>query len=98
MDCIHIALSIHRALKALYILMPQTSTHSHTDVGGYYLRCQPAHREWLGVQCLARSRTLCPFVRRSRDRTSNRTIGKGLLYLLNHYRPSVVIFLVNITV
>ena len=28
-------------------------THSYTDDGGYYLRCQPAHRERLGVQCLA---------------------------------------------
>ena len=36
-------------LKALYRLLPQTSTHSHTDGGSYYLRCQPAH--W--VQCLA---------------------------------------------
>ena len=33
--------------------MPQTSTHSHTDAGGYYLRCQPPHWERLGVQCLA---------------------------------------------
>src|SRR4029434_1628940 len=28
-------------------------THSYTDGRGYYLSCQPAHRERLGVQCPA---------------------------------------------
>ena len=41
-DCIYIALFTHRALKALYMLMSQTSTHSHTDGGDYYARHQPA--------------------------------------------------------
>ena len=38
--------------KTLYRLMPQTSTHSHTNGRGYCLRSRPAHREQL-VRCLA---------------------------------------------
>ena len=40
-----------RALKAFYRLMPHTSTHSHTDSGGYHAWCQAAHQEQMGVQC-----------------------------------------------
>src|SRR4029434_10512442 len=81
--------STHRVLNALYICMPQTSTHSHTDGGGFYLSCQPAHRERLGVQCLTQggvvggsvscSRTLRHLVRRSWDQTSNLLIAERLL-------------------
>ena len=72
-------------LKALYILMPQTSTHSHTDGGGYYIRCQPAHQERLGVQCLTQRHFDTWHL--SQDRINNRPIAEQLLYLLNHCEP-----------
>ena len=59
--------SFHRALNALYTLMPQTSTHLQRLLSKLK---KPAHHERLGgsVSC---SRTLRHLVRRSRDRTSN---------------------------
>ena len=62
--------------------MPQTSTHSYTDGRGYYLSCQPAHRERLGVQFLASTWTL------SADESgSNLPNAKQLRCLPNHCRP-----------
>ena len=58
---LHLSSTTHRALKALYRWMPQTSTHSHTNSRGCYLRCQPAHQERLGVQCLAQGIELATF-------------------------------------